>query len=310
MAKKVLLKDVNTQQSTLYPYTVYEAVLEGPIQRVYAAANRNGNDVIFLGNPYQQVVDYRTPADQDSVIPTVILRLNIAPIDENEHDVICDIVLGEEGDQYKGMSFYKDGLFVEVHITQALSWGVIFYPATQASVNTQIEEVIADYYTQQQVDQAIASAIAGVTQFSYVVLQQGEELPANPQRGTIYLKPNNSSGTNQHDEYLYDFENQRWELIGQRIDMVEEDPVFSASVAAGITQTDVNNWNSKQDAINDLDVIRAGAALGATAVQTETDPTVPSYVKSITQQDIINWNNHLQVSADPDTETITFTYNE
>lgn len=37
--------------------------------------------------------------------------------------------------------------------------------------------------------------------------------------------------------------------------------------------------NVKQDIINDLVTIRNGARLGATAVQTETDPTVPSWAK-------------------------------
>ena len=43
--------------------------------------------------------------------------------------------------------------------------------------------------------------------------------------------------------------------------------------------------NAKQDTINDLDAIRSGAALGATALQsfTETDPTVPSWAKQQTK---------------------------
>lgn len=42
------------------------------------------------------------------------------------------------------------------------------------------------------------------------------------------------------------------------------------------------SWSGKQDAINDLDDIRSGAVLGATALQsfTETDPTVPSWAKA------------------------------
>lgn len=36
---------------------------------------------------------------------------------------------------------------------------------------------------------------------------------------------------------------------------------------------------TKQDVINDLNTIRSGAAAGATAVQTEVDPTVPSWAK-------------------------------
>lgn len=39
----------------------------------------------------------------------------------------------------------------------------------------------------------------------------------------------------------------------------------------------------KQDAIADLATIRAGAAKGATAVQTETDPTVPAWAKAATK---------------------------
>lgn len=42
--------------------------------------------------------------------------------------------------------------------------------------------------------------------------------------------------------------------------------------------------NGKQAVISDLADIRAGAALGATAVQTETDPTVPAWAKNQTLQ--------------------------
>lgn len=53
----------------------------------------------------------------------------------------------------------------------------------------------------------------------------------------------------------------------------ETDPVYSASAAAGITASDITNWNNKLDSF------------------TETDPTVPAHVKSITQQNITDWNN-------------------
>lgn len=54
--------------------------------------------------------------------------------------------------------------------------------------------------------------------------------------------------------------------------------------------------NAKQNVISDLDTIRSGASKGATALQsfTETDPTVPSHVKSITQANINSWNNKIQ----------------
>ena len=47
----------------------------------------------------------------------------------------------------------------------------------------------------------------------------------------------------------------------------ETDPIFSASPAAGITQAIIAYWNAKQEAIDNLDQIRAGAAAGATALQ-------------------------------------------
>lgn len=50
----------------------------------------------------------------------------------------------------------------------------------------------------------------------------------------------------------------------------ETDPVFTASAAAGITSTDISNWNGKQAAISDLATIRSGASAGATAVQPVT----------------------------------------
>lgn len=60
--------------------------------------------------------------------------------------------------------------------------------------------------------------------------------------------------------------------------------------------------NTKQDTISDLDTIRSGAQLGSTALQsfTETDPTVPAHVKSITQQNITNWNNKLDSFTETD----------
>ena len=54
-----------------------------------------------------------------------------------------------------------------------------------------------------------------------------------------------------------------------------------------------DNWDSKQDSISDLETIRSGAALGATALQTytETDPVFSeSPAKNITTANIIAWN--------------------
>ena len=56
--------------------------------------------------------------------------------------------------------------------------------------------------------------------------------------------------------------------------------------------TEHQDISGKQDVITDLAEIRNGSALGKTALQsfTETDPTVPSHVKAITEEDIAKWN--------------------
>lgn len=58
--------------------------------------------------------------------------------------------------------------------------------------------------------------------------------------------------------------------------------IFNAANYYTKTQTD-NLLGGKQDTINDLSAIRSGAALGATAVQTESDPTVPAWAKQSTK---------------------------
>ena len=72
-----------------------------------------------------------------------------------------------------------------------------------------------------------------------------------------------------------------------------------ANADVHVTADEKSTWNSKQGVIEDLADIRAGAALGKTALQsyTETDPTVPSHVKAITEEDITKWNGKSDFSG-------------
>lgn len=56
---------------------------------------------------------------------------------------------------------------------------------------------------------------------------------------------------------------------------------LAARTRLGVDTAITNATSTKQDTITDLDTIRSGAALGATALQsfTETDPTVPAWAK-------------------------------
>jgi hypothetical protein len=88
-----------------------------------------------------------------------------------------------------------------------------------ASFNT----TIADYYTSAQTDSAIASAIAGVTQFDYEIVN---ELPSTGVKGVIYLVANSGSGENIYDEYIWIVSGEpatgHFELFGtQMVELVE-----------------------------------------------------------------------------------------
>lgn len=63
-------------------------------------------------------------------------------------------------------------------------------------------------------------------------------------------------------------------------DIIETDPIFSASPAASITDAKKTEWDNKQDKITDLDAIRSGAEKGATALQ-----SVPS--EYVTESELV-----------------------
>ena len=83
----------------------------------------------------------------------------------------------------------------------------------------------------------------------------------------------------------------------------ETDPVFSASAAAGITSTNITNWNNKSDFSGDYDDLSNKPTIpsktsdltndsGYITGYTETDPVFSaSAAHGITSSDITNWNN-------------------
>lgn len=68
---------------------------------------------------------------------------------------------------------------------------------------------ITDAMTATEINNAIATAISGITGVSFEIVQS---LPATGAAGTIYLVSNGGSGTNVYDEYIY--VNSAWEKIG------------------------------------------------------------------------------------------------
>jgi hypothetical protein len=96
--------------------------------------------------------------------------------------------------------------------------------------------------------------------------------------------------------------------------IVETDPIFGASVAAGITQTDTTYWNNKLDVEIDGDTTNELQYLslvsdtiiflvpngGFVVLPDETDPIFGASVAAgITGTDTAYWNNKLDVETDP-----------
>ncbi len=64
---------------------------------------------------------------------------------------------------------------------------------------------------------------------------------------------------------------------------INADFVESGDTNKVVTQQEKEAWNGKQDSISDLNEIRQGAAAGSTALQSESDPTVPEWAKQPTK---------------------------
>lgn len=106
--------------------------------------------------------------------------------------------------------------------------------------------------------------------------QQGNTFTKSVETGEAYLLPIDNG---KHLRYVSDDNNILSEQTADIVVPPEVDPIFTASPAATITNSNINYWNNK------LDV--------------ETDPTVPNYVKAITQNDINFWNSSLHNESDP-----------
>lgn len=71
------------------------------------------------------------------------------------------------------------------------------------AVVTKVETKLQNRYTKAQTDSAIATAISGVTQFDYQLVDDDHPLPAEGTKGVIYLVPNDGSTPNTFNEKIW-----------------------------------------------------------------------------------------------------------
>lgn len=128
---------------------------------------------------------------------------------------------------------------------------------------------LTNYYlkTETYTKTEVNNLISGITTLNVLVVTS---LPTtNISSTTIYLVPKASSGTqNIYDEYLY--VNSAWEKIGD-------------------TQIDLSNYALKSEIPTKTSQLTNDS--GFLTSYTESDPTVPTYVKNITEANISNWNS-------------------
>ena len=119
---------------------------------------------------------------------------------------------------------------------------------------------------------------------------------------------NSETPANNNGRFLYKIEGCYDTLNNASTsELVEHDPVFTASPAYGITSTDIDNWNSMVSGGGITGITMNGKSKGTsgvvdlgTVVTEETDPTVPSWAKASTKPTY----TASEVGAVPTTRTV------
>lgn len=101
-----------------------------------------------------------------------------------------------------------DGYTTPDAVATAITSALTNY-ATNASVQTAIATALADYMTESEVNDAIASAVVTASGIRFETI---DELPETGVQNVIYLVPNNQTGNNVKDEYMWI--DGAWELLG------------------------------------------------------------------------------------------------
>lgn len=179
--------------------------------------------------------------------------------------------------------------------------------SNKPTIPTKTSQLINDsgYTTEQQVDNMISDLVDGAPEMLDTLYELSQALGDDPNfAATItseiaekYTKPD--SGIPVSD--LSDYAQQALSLAETSLQS-EVDPVFTTSAAFAIQNSDITNWNNKGTySLPDGGIplthlsssVQTSLSKADSALQeyTETDPTVPTYVKSITQQNIQDWNN-------------------
>lgn len=105
------------------------------------------------------------------------------------------------------------------------------------SIPTKVSDISndLDYKTGTEVQNAIDSAISGITGIDFQIVSS---LPTTGEKGVIYLVSNSGSGTDVYDEYIWLSDNNKFEKIGSTdVDLTN---YWSKSELTTITNGDID----------------------------------------------------------------------
>ena len=135
--------------------------------------------------------------------------------------------------------------------------GTALTPDSSKAVNVDLSA----YAKSADVTKEIASAVSGVTQIDYSVVEQ---LPSTGKKGIIYLVANSDSGNNIYDEYIYI--NSKFEKLGSRemdISSYAKKTDIPTKVSALTNDSGYQTAAQVTSAINTKLVVMADAELNA-----------------------------------------------
>ena len=138
--------------------------------------------------------------------------------------------------------------------------GTALTPDSSKAVNVDLSA----YAKSADVTKEIASAVSGVTQIDYSVV---EALPSTGKKGVIYLVANSGSGNNIYDEYIYI--NSKFEKLGSRemdLSSYAKKTDIPTKVSSLTNDSGYQTAAQVTSAINTKLVVMADAELNATEV--------------------------------------------
>jgi hypothetical protein len=149
---------------------------------------------------------------------------------------------------------------------------------------------LINYYTKSETytQDEVKNLISQVKNASIKVV---EELPKTGETSVIYfVLKGNSKEQDIYDEYVY--VNEVWEHIGSTdIDLSDyiTTEILNKILADYVKTVTLDNYAKKTDLPTKVSELENDEKFISS--YTETDPTVPSYVKTITEQNITDWSN-------------------